>query len=172
MAVAACGKSSNTATPRLSGVKTYKHLSTKHNDKMTSYPQKPPVGGAHASVWLKCAVWNEEVPASTAVHSLEHGAVWISYQPGLAAADVTKLAALHSLNPNYVLVTPFSGQPAPVEATAWGLQLEATGADDPRLSAFIKAYAGGGQGGEGGADCAGRGLTPTQAKLYLEQANG
>jgi hypothetical protein len=166
-----CGSSSKGSNDsRLSGVKTFKDLSKGHKKGHLTYPQTPPVGGDHSPAWLKCAVYTAAVPNENAVHSLEHGAVWITYQPSLSAADVAKLVALDSLNPDYVLISPYPGQPSPVTATAWGLQLDVDSASDARLAAFVKAYAGGGQGGEPGADCAHQGLTPDQANQLLQQS--
>jgi hypothetical protein len=72
------------------------------------------------------------------VHSLEHGAVWITYRPDLPAADVQRLQALAA--DDYMLLSPYPGLPAPVVATAWNHQLPLTGADDPRLPQFIRRF--------------------------------
>ncbi|MDX6274673.1 MAG: hypothetical protein QOJ92_1883 [Frankiales bacterium] len=169
VALAGCSKS-NPAPSRLSGVKSFSNLSKGHKRGHLTYPQTPPVGGNHSPAWLKCAVYTEAVPNENAVHSLEHGAVWLTYTPDLTAADVARLVALDSINPDYILISPYPGQPSPVMATAWGYQLAVTSADDARLADFVKAYAGGGQGGEAGADCARQGLSPAQARQLLEQA--
>ncbi|WP_104119154.1 MULTISPECIES: DUF3105 domain-containing protein [Bacteria] len=50
------------------------------------------------------------------MHSPEHGAVWISYQPGLPADDIAKLAVLQSTRATCWSVP--SGQGSPIEATA------------------------------------------------------
>ena len=173
LALTACGSSAkkSSSTSRLEGVKTFSDLAKGHKNGHLTYAQTPPVGGDHSPAWLKCAVYTEAVPNENAVHSLEHGAVWITYQPSLSAADVAKLDALDKLNSDYVLISPYPGQSSPITATAWGLQLNVTSADDSRLASFVKAYAGGGQGGEPGADCAGQGLTPDQARQLLEQGS-
>jgi hypothetical protein len=110
-----------------------------------------------------------KVPNENAVHSLEHGAVWLTYQPGV---DPAPLAALTSVNPSYTLVSPYPGQPAKVEATAWGLQLQADSPTDPRLRQFVTTYVGNGLGGEKGARCAG--VSPEEGVQLLQhppQAN-
>lgn len=162
----------------LTGVMTYTGLSHDHVTKDVAYPQIPPVGGPHwppqapgGPGWLRCAVYTEPVVDEFAVHSLEHGAVWLSYQPGASAENIRALTDLVAINPAYVLVSPVPGQPAPFMATAWGLQLSTTSAQDPRLRLFTQTYAGGGQGGEKGADCV-HGSTLDQAKAALQAATG
>jgi len=83
---------------------------------------------------------------------MQHGAVWITYRPGLGEADVNRLRELAT---GYVLVSPFDGLPSPVVASAWGRQLRLDSAQDPRLGAFIDAFRRGPQTPEPGAPCTG-----------------
>jgi hypothetical protein len=168
-AVAVAGCSADEPAPEppadlAADVETFDDLSTEHVEGEVDYDQAPPVGGPHNARWLACAVYDEPVPAETAVHSLEHGAVWLAYDPTLDDSEVAELGALAALDEEYVLVSPYDGVPSPVVATAWGVQLEADGADDPRLVQFVETYAGGAQGGEPGAPCATNGLTLDEAE--------
>jgi hypothetical protein len=88
------------------------------------------------------------------VHSLEHGAVWISYRPDLPAEQVRALTDL-AKDRAYVLLSPNPRQAAPVDATAWGTQLALDTAGDPRLPAFVAKYTKGPQAPEPGASCTG-----------------
>lgn len=169
LVVTGCASKSSPTKSRLTGVKTFSGLSHEHKRGPISYPETPPVGGPHSPAWLRCDVYTTPVPNENAVHSMEHGAVWITYQEGLPASDVATLDKLDQLNPDYVLISPYPGLPAPVVASSWGLQLSVSSASDPRLAEFVKAYAGGDQGGEGGADCRARGLTPEQATQFNQQ---
>ena len=156
----------------IAGVQTTGGLGNEHREGPLRYEQTPPVGGPHNPQWLRCSVYDAPVPAEFAVHSLEHGAVWVTYRPGLPAADVARLAALHELGDvsrEYVIVSPYDGLTAPVVAVAWGSALPVESAGDARLEAFVRRYAGGGQGGEPGAPCTSspRALTPEQARAAL-----
>ena len=160
----------------LTDVRSYPDLSHEHVERRVDYPQTPPVGGEHwppqtpvGYGWQRCGVYPEPVVDEFAVHSLEHGAVWLSYRPDASPQDVQALVALTEIKPDYTLVSPVPGQPAPFMATTWGLQLEAQSATDPRLATFTRTYAGGAQGGEPGADCAG-GSTPAEAREALRAA--
>ena len=73
------------------------------------------------------------------MHSMEHGAVWITFDPNLAAADVAVLKQFAD-NGNEVLVSPFTGLPSPVVASAWGKQLVLQSVNDPRLAQFVAYF--------------------------------
>jgi hypothetical protein len=99
------------------------------------------------------------VPNENAVHDLEHGAVWITYQPTLAKADIAKLTS-YAKGQTYLDLSPYPNLPAPVVASAWGVQLRLSGASDKRLPAFIAKYKQGPQTPEPGASCTGGIGTP------------
>ncbi|WP_433058465.1 DUF3105 domain-containing protein [Dactylosporangium sp. CS-033363] len=105
------------------------------------YPMVPAAGGNHFGMWQRCAgdVYDKEIPEGRAVHSLEHGAVWITYQPGLARSEVDKLAA-KVRNTDFMLMSPYDGQPSAISLQAWGYQLRVDKADDPRVDQFIRKY--------------------------------
>lgn len=144
-------------TIAIEGVELFPDLSPAHRPGPVEYEQTPPVGGPHAQIWLNCGVYLTPVPSEFAVHSLEHGAVWITYQGGLDADSVAALRAYTRGQP-YVLVTPWPDDPAyvgPIVASAWGAQLRLDDARDPRLLAFIARYADAPDGPEPGAPCRG-----------------
>ena len=138
--------------------------SHEHVEGPVEYDRVPPLGGPHHPRWLACDVYDEQVPLELATHSIEHGAVWIAYAPDLAAEQVEQLAALAELDEEYVLVAPQDGLDSRVVAVSWGVALEASSADDPRLEQFVRAYAGGDQGGEPGAPCRTNGLDLEDAR--------
>jgi hypothetical protein len=171
--LSACSGSSSSAprpTPSISGIELFDGLSQRHLDKGEydiSYPQSPPVGGAHSPVWLKCQVYAQELPKVNAVHSLEHGGVWITYLPGTPAATVAQLAEYQGLNKEYVLVSPYAGQDSPVVVSAWGAQLRVPSATDPRIREFVTTYAG--HGPESSVTCASSGASLEQALAFDAQ---
>jgi len=130
-----------------------------HVQGTVNYPQTPPAGGDHNPVWLNCGIYTSPVPNENAVHDLEHGAVWITYQPDLAKADIDKLTKF-ARGQDYLDLSPYPNLPAPVVVSAWGKQLRLTGAGDPRLEAFVKKYKGGSQTPEPGSPCTGGVGTP------------
>ena len=113
-----------------------------------------PAGGAHNEIWQNCGFYGEEIESEHAVHSLEHGAVWISYDPSLPSAQVSVLRGFVSPNEK-VLVSPIPGQAALVTVTAWGQQLELDSADDARLGQFVNEFSGASSAPEPGGRCTG-----------------
>lgn len=145
----------------ITGLQKISGLTNTHTDGQVRYPQTPPAGGPHNPVWLNCGIYNQAVPNENAVHSLEHGAIWITYRPGLAA---DQLAALHRIVDSNTkeIVSPYPGLPAPIVASAWARQLRPTSADDPRLTQFIRAFRDGTQAPEPGGPCTGGTGNPTR----------
>ena len=138
----------------IEGVESFPDLSRNHVETAMDYPQSPPVGGDHAPVWTNCGTYQQPVESTQAVHSLEHGAVWIGYDPDLDTDQVEKLTGLAEAN-SYVLLSPVDGVPSPISASAWGKQLQVDSAEDPRLAAFVQKYQQGQQAPEPGAACTG-----------------
>ncbi len=145
----------------IQGVQFFSNLTFAHSTGTVKYAQTPPVGGDHSPTVLNCGIYDQPVPNENAVHSLEHGAVWITYQPTLSQTAVNQLRGLVRGH-DHVLLSPFPNLPAPVVASGWGVQLQLTGADDPRLPRFIKKYEQGPQTREPGAECSGGTGTPIQ----------
>lgn len=98
-----------------------------------------PAGGAHAAAWLNCGFYDTPVPAENAVHSLEHGAVWITHRPDLAPEQVDRLSRFAG-GVDKVIVSPVAGQSSPILVTAWANQLELSDADDSRLEQFVNEF--------------------------------
>lgn len=136
----------------IEGVQYFPGLSNQHVDGTVNYPQNPPAGGEHAPQWLTCGIYTVPVANENAVHSLEHGAVWITYRPGLDTAQIQTLSAI-ALDSDHRILSPYPGLPSPIVVSSWGYQLQLDSADDPRLLQFIAAYENGPNAPEPGAAC-------------------
>jgi hypothetical protein len=148
------------ASAAIGEIQTYENLDPTHTTESVTYPQTPPVGGPHDPTWQNCGIYDEPVRNENAVHSLEHGAVWITYRPDLPAEDIARLQELVGER-QFVLLSPYPDLPAPVVATAWGVQLPLDGVDEERLEEFITEYVQGAQSPEPGAPCVGGVGTPS-----------
>lgn len=137
----------------IDGVEATVETGRDHVTDPVDYPKAPPVGGDHSPTWVTCMgdVYDAPVPDEEAVHSLEHGAVWIAYPVDLPAAGVKTVSGLVAGRP-YTFASPYPGLDR-VVASAWGLQLRVDDPADPRLAEFVKQYAAGPQTPEAGAPC-------------------
>ncbi|WP_221351792.1 DUF3105 domain-containing protein [Streptomyces beigongshangae] len=137
------------------GVKKWStKLTQNHVAKDVKYPMVPPVGGDHNQVWMNCNgdVYDKAIKNENAVHSLEHGAVWVTYTGKASDADVKALAEKVRKTP-YSLMSPVEEQTDPIMLSAWGHQRTVTAADDPAVAAFFETYVQGKQTPEPGAAC-------------------
>jgi len=137
----------------LGNVQTFDNLEATHVEGTVDYTMSPPAGGPHNPVWLNCGIYDQPVPNENAVHDLEHGSVWITYQPDLPQAEIDKLKALTPST--YAVLSPFEDLDAPIAISAWGAQLKVTDPDDPALQAFIDKYWKSADAPEPGAPCTG-----------------
>ena len=109
-----------------------------HKDGEILYEEVPPVGGPHNALWQNCGYYNQYIGNVHGVHALEHGAVWITYDPKLPADQIQTLK--DKTKQTYILVSPYPDLPSPVVASVWGKQIKLDSASDWRLDAFIKKY--------------------------------
>jgi len=127
------------AAIEIEGLETFDGIESLHVQTAVDYEMTPPAAGPHNPSWLNCGIYEEEVPAEYAVHSLEHGAVWVTYNPDeVSGGDLDALRA--AMPSSYIVLSPFPGLDAPVVASAWGVQVALDGVGDPRLNDFIVKY--------------------------------
>jgi hypothetical protein len=122
----------------LDAVTTANYAAGMHLAGPIAYKENPPVGGAHNIVWQNCGIYDSPIHNEHAVHSMEHGAVWITYRPDLPSDQVQLLRTVAS--DDFMLLSPYPGLPAAVVASAWNHQLRFDNAADPGLRAFVTQY--------------------------------
>lgn len=149
----------------LDAVTSVKYEAGQHVWKSVTYKETPPVGGEHNNYWQQCAVYDKPIHPEHGVHSMEHGAVWITYRPDLpkAQVDALKKVASETGNQEFMLVSPFPNLPAPIVASSWSHQLKLDNPEDPKLGTFIKKYQLGKDTPELGATCGGPDAITTTA---------
>jgi hypothetical protein len=120
------------------GIEVYPATTNRTVEGPIEYDRNPPTNGNHAPLWQNCGFYGEPIQDRHAVHSMDHGVVWITYRPDLPQQQLETLRPY--VNDNYVIVSPYPGQHAPVIATSWRVQLELYSANDPRLERFVNEF--------------------------------
>jgi hypothetical protein len=112
--------------------------SRNHVQGVVNYTDSPPFGGDHDPTWADCngTVYPTELRKENAVHMLEHGAVWITYKPGLAGDQVDALKKKVE-GVGYMALSPYPGLKSNVSLQSWGHQLFVDNAGDERVDRFI-----------------------------------
>jgi hypothetical protein len=162
LVVGACGSggggsaNGGKAPADIPGVVLERAASHNHRQGAIDYQgKKPPSGGDHNSVPLTCGLYDQQPPDENAVHSLEHGAVWIAFAPSTSASDVAVLKVF--AKEDHVIVSPYAGMDSPITVVAWEHRLELQSVSDPRLKQFVDAYRNASTAPEPGYPCAGVG---------------
>jgi hypothetical protein len=122
-------------------VKDYKSGQHVQPTQRVAYDQSPPFGGPHDGFWAACngIVYPNAVRNENMVHALEHGTVWIAYNPDkIKGADLDKLKLKVTGKPNMML-SPYPGLDKPISLQSWGHQLKLDSAGDDRIDEFISA---------------------------------
>jgi Protein of unknown function (DUF3105) len=127
--------------PHIQGVAAKQFTSQQHQSGVLKYDDSPPFGGPHNPNWADCmgTIYPQAIANENAVHTLEHGAVWVTYKPDLPAAEVTKLKKMVAGQP-YMLMSPYPQLDKPISLQAWGHQLKVDNASDARVKQFIDGY--------------------------------
>jgi hypothetical protein len=128
-----------TAADQLSGLQTFEYAAgQEHVTTPVSYEQTPPVGGPHDYEWADCTgtVYDVDIRHENAVHSMEHGATWISYDPArVGEDDVATLADLVE-GTSGLMLSPNEGQPSPISLQSWNHQLSVDSVTDERIQQY------------------------------------
>jgi Protein of unknown function (DUF3105) len=127
------------AAKAISGV-TYR-VEGQHNhvEGHITYDASPPVGGNHSQYWADCTgtVYSAAIANENAVHMLEHGAIWITYNPKtLPASELTQLKT-YVAGVDRLALSPYPDLKSPISLQSWGYQLFVDKASDPRIAQFI-----------------------------------
>ena len=106
-----------------------------------AYDRFPPVGGPHDAEWAACngVVYNTAVRNENMVHTLEHGAIWITYNPDTINADDLDILKALVNGKQYITLSPYPGLTSKISLQAWAHQLMLDSASDERVRQFITA---------------------------------
>lgn len=102
------------------------------------YNSNPPTSGSHYAQPTDWGVYQDELKDENVIHSLEHGGIWISYQPSIDEETKEKLEAIGKKYSGSVVVSPRNANDAPIALASWGQLEKLTTFDETRIVEFIK----------------------------------
>jgi hypothetical protein len=129
-----------TSADQIAGLKTYQYAAgQQHVSTPVTYTESPPVGGPHDPEWADCTgtVYDVDIRHENAVHSMEHGATWITYNPDtISSGDLSTLRDLVKGHSG-LLLSPYAGLPSPISLQSWNHQLFVDKASDKRVQQYV-----------------------------------
>jgi len=128
---------------KIPGVTVVKYSGGQHVQptQQVAYTHSPPFGGTHDGYWAACngVVYKTAVRSENMVHALEHGSVWIAYNPDKIKGDAVATLAAKITGKNNSIMSPYPGLDQPISLQTWGHQLKLADVNDPRIDEFITA---------------------------------
>ncbi|MGI5506387.1 DUF3105 domain-containing protein [Lentzea sp. CA-135723] len=128
---------------KIAGVVKLEFPAAKHVQptERVAYEHAPPIGGAHDGQWADCTgvVYDQAVRSENMVHSMEHGGLWIAYNPDQVRDDALAKLKAKVEGIAYMVMSPYPGLDKPVALQSWGHQLKLDKADDERVDQFISS---------------------------------
>ena len=101
---------------------------------VTTYNSNPPTSGPHLGNLQPCDFYNEEVPDEAVVHTLEHGAIWVTYKDKSLEGSMRSLFEKESAK---VIISPRSANDSAVAVASWGRLLKLDEFDENQILDFI-----------------------------------
>ena len=123
-----------------------------HTEDPVTYEMTPPVQGFHSNTPAPCGVHATQVIDENFVHSLEHGAVGLLFDPTRATPeDIKELEAIASEADENVVSAPYEGMEPVFAIASWGERMDLDELDVAAVNEYIDVFAG--KGPEAGKTC-------------------
>jgi hypothetical protein len=134
----------------LAGVESFQNQGNEHVQRGTEvdYAQMPPLSGPHYAGTVEAGFYAEAQPLGDLVHTLEHGAVVVYYDPAAltneSEGSLREFAAVHTGTWRRVVVVPNPSEnpDADYVLTAWRHRLYVDEYDPETVHAFLSEYLG------------------------------
>lgn len=103
------------------------------------YQTNPPTSGSHLAQAKEWGIYDKEIDDKAAVHSMEHGGIWISYKD-LSTEEIQVLEDIGKQNSLSTLISPRQGNDNKIVVTSWGKMMKLDGVDKALIQKYIDTY--------------------------------
>lgn len=145
-----------TAPPpaQLASVETFPDMGTDHIGFGVSPPEynaDPPTSGPHLDTPAPCGIYRQPVPDGSTLHSMEHGAVVVHYDPSIESARRAQIEDIARSIAGELIVAPRPDMEDELVLTAWTKRLAMDTIDENVIRSFAAQFAN--RSPEGAASC-------------------
>lgn len=103
------------------------------------YNSNPPTSGSHYAQPQPGGIYDKSVPDGNLLHSLEHGAVILSYKTDLPKDQIESLKQAYNLaSVSKKIMVPRDNLDVPVALTSWGRLLKLQSIDEAKIKEFLE----------------------------------
>lgn len=104
---------------------------------------QPPTSGSHANP-VAWGVYDTEVRDDQVIHNMEHGGIYVSYQPDLPQDQIEKLKKLLSepfsnpeFQPKKIVLAPRAANKSPIELSSWRRSESLASYDQQKIKEYV-----------------------------------
>jgi hypothetical protein len=114
-----------------------------HTNDPVVYESIPPTTGDHSLSAAPCGVHGTQIPDGLFVHSLEHGAVGVLYDPQQVEVDTIRdIEAKVGEFDDRTISAPYAGTETPITLTSWTRLMRLDSYDEDTVDEYIDAFRG------------------------------
>jgi hypothetical protein len=114
-----------------------------HTDQPVAYPMAPPVTGQHFQSAAPCGIHSEQIQNEVFVHSLEHGAVAVLYDPEqVETGTIREIEALVGEFDDRTISAPYAGMETPLTVASWAEMMRLPEYEEGAIREYIEEFIG------------------------------
>ena len=129
--------------PELEAVQTFAAMDPIHlapGSPIPEYHSDPPSSGPHSPAPAPCGIYRVPVSDQDYLHSMEHGAIVIQYDPAMSQAEVEELERIVRSIGGEVILAPRPGNPSLISLVEWTNLLRLDEVDEDVIRGFDREF--------------------------------
>ena len=115
--------------------------SGRHVTTDVNYPTEPPVSGEHAGQPTTCGKFDSRLPDENLVHTLEHGAIGLLFDPEKASQeDIESLEGIVDEYDSHIFSAPYSQMQTAFAIVSWGEMMRLQSLDERAVREYVDTF--------------------------------